>query len=129
MRHTIARAAVAFGVAVAPPAHAAGQLKLIPDDWSVVVALILGFAILIPIVNALIVRPVLKVVDEREDRVAGARRRADKLEAEAAAVLSRYEQAVRETRDECERDRRVHIDAAPAQQAELTSTAREEAER
>ena len=113
----------------APAAHAAGQLKLIPDDWNVVIVLVVGFALLIPVVNALIVQPVLKVVDEREDKIAGARRRAEKLERDADAVLARYEEEVRETREACDRDRRAHLDAARAQQTEIASEARSEAER
>lgn len=113
---------------VAPSAIAVGELDLIPDPNTVVV-LVIAFALLVPVVNALIVRPVLKVVDDREDKIAGARRRAEKLEREADRVLSRYEEAVRETRELCERDRRVQLDAARAQQAEVTGAARAEAER
>lgn len=113
--------------AFAPPAGASAELVLIPDVPTLI-PLLIGFVVLIPLVNVLIVQPVFKVMDERAERIAGARRRAERLRAEADAVLRRYQEAVREVREEAERTRREQVDAARAEQARVTSAARDEAE-
>ena len=59
--------------------------------------------LLIAPANALVFKPLLRVLDERDARTAGTRASAARLEQEAAAILARYEQAVRETREEGER--------------------------
>ena len=97
---------------VAPAAHAAsgGGLVLIPDFTKVIVLLI-GFGALIPIVSNLIVKPVYAVIDERADKIEGARKRAESLQASADEVLTRYESSVREVREDSERHRREQLDA------------------
>jgi F-type H+-transporting ATPase subunit b len=109
-------------------AHAAAELVLVPDAF-ISVILIVAFFALIPFVNNLIVVPVFRIIDERADKIEGARKRAAKLQVDADTVLSKYESAVREVREESERGRRAAIDAARAQQAEVTGEARSEAER
>jgi F0F1-type ATP synthase membrane subunit b/b' len=120
----------ALPLVLAPVAHASsgGGLVLIPDMTKVVVLLV-GFVALVPVVSSLIVRPVYGVIDERAERIDGARKRAAALEESANEVLTRYENAVREVREESERERRQHIDAARSEHAQITGRARAEAER
>lgn len=120
-------AATVVGLLFATSAHAAAELVLIPDPLTAGI-LIVAFFVLVPVVDNLIVKPVFRVIDERGEKIEGARKRAAKLEVDAAAVLSKYETAVRDVREEAEGGRRDAIDAARAQQAEVTSAARAEAE-
>lgn len=135
MRRTLFTAERTFSVALATvvgllfatSAHAAAELRLIPD-FTIAGILIVAFFLLIPVVDNLIVKPVFRVLDERSEKIEGARKRAAKLEVDADVVLSKYETAVREVREEAEGGRRDAIDAARAQQAEVTSAARAEAD-
>ena len=127
--HRIAHGLLAAGVllAIAPAASAAsGELVLIPD-LKTVVPLLIGFLLLIPIVDRIIVRPVFAVLDAREQKIEGARRRAESLEAHATEVLTRYQTSVREVRADSERLRREQLDAARSEQATITTRARDEA--
>jgi len=130
-RQRIASALVAQGLAltIAPAAFAAGGggLVLIPDTTTVIVLLV-GFLALIPLVSNVIVKPVYAVLDERQQKMAGARKRAEALELSANEVLARYEGSVREVREESEQLRRGQLDAARAEQAQITQQARSEAE-
>ncbi len=108
----------------APPAWASeGSLVLVPDP-RILVLLLLLFMLLVPPVNALLLRPVFRVLDDREDRIAGTRQRADKVSADADEILARYEQAVRDVRDEAERDRKQRLLAARSETATQTAAAR-----
>jgi F-type H+-transporting ATPase subunit b len=91
--------------------------------------LVVLFALLIFPVNALLFKPVFRVMDERAEKIGGARRRAERLEQEAETILSNYEGAVREAREQAEVDRRSLLDAARFEHASLTRAARTEAER
>jgi F-type H+-transporting ATPase subunit b len=91
--------------------------------------LVVLFALLIFPVNALLFKPVFRVMDERAEKIGGARRRAERLEREAETILSNYEGAVREAREQAEVDRRSLLDAARSEHASLTRAARTEAER
>jgi F-type H+-transporting ATPase subunit b len=91
--------------------------------------LVVLFALLIFPVNALLFKPVFRVMDERAEKIGGARRRAERLEREAETILSDYEGAVREAREQAEVDRRSLLDAARSEHASLTRAARAEAER
>jgi F-type H+-transporting ATPase subunit b len=81
-------------------------LVLVPDP-RLLIPLIVFFGLLVVPVNALVLKPLLRVLDEREARTAGMRTKAERLEHDAAAILARYEQAVLETREEAERGRRT----------------------
>lgn len=117
------------GLLCASSAHAANKLVLIPEHPIYVAYLMVAFFLLVPIVDRLIVRPIFRVIDERAAKIEGARERAAKLQLDADSVLSKYETAVRDVREEAERGRRDSIDASRAQQAEVTGAARAEAER
>ena len=132
-RRTPARAwtgALAGVAAVAPRSAAAaseGGLVLVPDP-TLLLLLIVLFVLMIFPVNALVFRPLLRVLDEREERIAGTRSRAAKLEGQAAELLARYGQSVAETRDESERERRSLLEEVRAEAQRQTAAARGEAE-
>jgi len=129
VRSAAVAAGTLAGLLCASSATAANELVLVPEEPLFVAYLIVGFLVLIPIVDRLIVRPVFRVIDERAEKIEGARDRAAKLQLDADNVLAKYETAVRDVREEAERSRRDSIDAARAQQAEVTGTARADAER
>lgn len=125
------RAAGAIAAAAALPAVARAAsdegLVLTPDP-PLLLALILFFVALVLPVNRLVFKPLLRVLDLREERIAGARSKAEWLERQAADSLARYEQALRETRDEADGERRERLDQARAEVMRETGAARQEAE-
>jgi F-type H+-transporting ATPase subunit b len=125
-RWTVA-SGVCSALALATPARAAGSLELLPDLWVLGLLVVIFVALIFPL-NILIFRPIFGVLDERRERVAGARRRGEKLEREAADVLSRYREQIRQAREEAERDRRAQIDAARSEHAGIAAEARVQAE-
>ncbi len=88
-----------------------------------------AFIVLIFPLNALIFRPLLNVMEARDDRIAGNHRRAEGAQRQAEAALERYEESVLAARDEATLERRTRLDAARAEQLGITRTAREEVER
>jgi F-type H+-transporting ATPase subunit b len=119
---------VVAALAIAGPARASGGLELIPS-LPLVLMLLAGFAILVFPMNALVFRPLFRVLDERRERIEGATRRADKLESEADQVLARYRESVAQAREEAEVERRRELDAARSEHAALATDARARAER
>jgi F-type H+-transporting ATPase subunit b len=119
---------LASGLAlVAAPAHAAGDLVLFPDPiWLVV--LMATFAFLVYPMNALLFKPIFRVLDERKERIDGARRRAAQLQSEADEMLSRYRASVQSAREETDRERRRELEAARAESATSAGAARAEAD-
>jgi len=114
---------------IAPAAFAAGgALQIFPEPELVIWLLVLLTILVIPL-NHLLFKPLLHVLDEREERIAGAKARADRLTREAEATIAQYEQAVRETREDAERARRAHLDTARRETLETTEAARATAER
>ena len=105
-----------------------GNLVLVPTV-PMLVALLLFFALLIVPVNALLFRPIFKVLDARAEKIAGTRRRAEKLAAEADEVLARYQRSIREVREEAEQDRKERLAVARRESAEQSAGARAGAER
>jgi F-type H+-transporting ATPase subunit b len=110
---------------------AGGSLNIFPDykSWDgQLYQLIVLFALLVVPVNMLILKPLLRVLDERLEHIEGVRARAERLEKDADAVLEQYEQAVRDVRQEAELARRSQIGRARDQTLEKTGAARSEAE-
>lgn len=119
--------ALALGLLAALPAQAAGEsLEIFPDER--IFYLIVLFVLLIFPVNKLLFHPIFRVLDERDARIEGARKRADLIGAEAKATLDRYRSAVRSAREEAESDRKAVLEQARREQAQLTGSVRSEAE-
>jgi F-type H+-transporting ATPase subunit b len=124
----VVTAIAATVVCTAGASAAEGGLVLVPDWKATLPALILLFALLIVPVNALIFKPVFRVLDARADKIAGTRRRAEKLARDADESLARYEQSVRAGRGDAERDRKQRLEEARSDYAARTASARAEAE-
>jgi F-type H+-transporting ATPase subunit b len=86
------------------------------------------FALLLVLLNAVLFRPLLRTLDLRVERTQGTRARAEKLAASADEILARYEQAVRDVRNEAEQARRAEIAEARSQTFARTAQARVEAD-
>ena len=127
----ISRAALAVALIALPAAAFAeggGHGLVLVPDLPMLVALIVLFVLLVAPANALVFKPLLRVLDEREARTAGTRAKAEKLEHEAAAILLRYETAVREARDEGERSRRALLGEVRSEVQREVAEARRAAE-
>jgi F-type H+-transporting ATPase subunit b len=106
-----------------------GGLVLLPDLTGKLPILIVLFALLVYPVNAILFKPILQVLDAREDRTAGTRSRAEKIMSNADETLAKYESVVREVRVEAEQARKREAAAAREENATVVDTARAEAER
>ena len=84
------------------------------------------FLLLVPVLQRLLLAPLLGVLDEREERIEGTQTRAAALNQEAEGELARHEAAVRAARAEAERAFKATIAAAQAHHAESIDAARSE---
>jgi len=98
-----------------------------PVGWALIELVVL-FCLLIAPVNALVFKPLLRVLEERGERITGTRAKAEKIERDAAAVLARYETSVRETRAESERTRRSLLEEVRGEAQRESAAARRDAE-
>jgi F-type H+-transporting ATPase subunit b len=126
-RSRVVLRAVLASLLVALPASASETLELTPD-LVVTGVLFVAFLVLILPLNHLIFRPLLRVMDEREERIAGARRRAERVQVQAQESLQRYEDAIREAYQEASAERRQKLDVARAELQSVTQQARQDAE-
>ena len=128
---TTVRGAALLGVlvllALPGAALAAGDLVLFPKPPMLIALVALFFLLVLPM-NALIFKPIFRALDERAHRIAGARHRAERVSAEADAVLARYQEAIREARAAAETSRKQLIEGARSEQASIAGSARRDAE-
>ena len=139
-RKTAALALASLALFLASPAFAAGELVLIPDaglfglipgmgeGLGMLWVMLIGFVVLIFPLNALMFQPIFRALDERAERIQGARDRSAQLQSEADDVLDRYETAIREARSQSESERQTALASARDEQTELTTQARGDAE-
>ena len=145
-RRTLALATLAL-VLVAAPALAAGDLSIFPDliedalygtHGGTIVAnplrstwlqLVLLFVVIVFPLNALLFQPLLRTLEQRGEKIAGARSRASALSKQADEVLGRYEAAVSVARRDAENVRRQTLESARSEQTRIGSAARGTAER
>lgn len=114
---------------VAQGAYASGdELVLMPQLVDRMLPLVALFCLLVIPVNQLIFKPLFRVLDERAERIDGARHRAERLEREADEVLERYERSVQEVREQAEVERRAHLERARAESKNDTGAVRSEAD-
>jgi F-type H+-transporting ATPase subunit b len=112
----------------APPAAAAsGGIEIFPQVGPLVVLIAL-FTLLIWPANQLLWRPLLRVFDERKERIAGTRVRAEKLASEAEDVFSAYRSAVERGRLGADAVRTQLLEEARREQSSVTAAARRAAE-
>jgi len=113
--------------AMATPALAADALVLEPDP-PILIGLIVGFVVLMFPTNQLIFKPIFRALDERDERIEGARSRATQIQRDADTVLADYESRIREARIDADTTRKEQIAAARTEQGAMTGAARSEAE-
>lgn len=119
----------ATGALLATPAFASeGGLVLTPSLPMLLTLIGLFVALIFP-VNALLFRPIFAALDAREEKIAGTRARAAKLEQDAEEVLQRYKASVREVREGAEQERRSQLVGAKGEASQQLAGARGEAER
>src|SRR5690606_37870075 len=100
------------GLLAATPAHAAEEgLQLVPEPQRLLFLFVL-FIVLVPLLNALLFRPLLRVLEERSQRIEGARARAAQLSARAAELVAKHEEAVRQVREVAQRERAQAVEEA-----------------
>jgi F-type H+-transporting ATPase subunit b len=105
-----------------------GGLVLLPDWTGKLPILIVLFALLMVPVNTILFKPIFQVLDAREERTSGTRKRAEKVMKDAEETLAGYERAVREARAESEQARKREAAAAREENATVIDTARAESE-
>jgi F-type H+-transporting ATPase subunit b len=125
---TVGLVASAALLAAAPALASEGGLRIFPQLPALPILLALFVALIFP-VNALLLRPLLRVLDERLQRIEGARERAENLSAQAEETLGRYRHAIEAARNEADEERKGVVEAARGAQSQLVSEARTEAER
>jgi F-type H+-transporting ATPase subunit b len=125
---TRATLAVAALCVASPALAASGGLNLVPS-WDLLLLLIALFVALIYPLNLLIFKPILRVFDERQEKITGTAARAERMREEADEIIVRYEQAVREVREESELARRQQLEVARNESVSELSGARAGAER
>ena len=106
-----------------------GGLVLLPDLTGKLPVLIVLFVLLVYPVNAILFKPIFQVLDAREEKTTGTRKRAGKIIGDAEETLAKYESAVREVRAEAEQARKSEAAAAREENATMVGAARAEAER
>lgn len=130
-RRASAAACAGLTLALAPSlalASGDGSPQLIPYFPHLFV-LVAFFVVLVFPVDHFLLRPLLRVLDERREQISGARARADKLAAAADEVLERYENSVREVRDDAEAERKQLLGNARSDAAQRAAELRAEIER
>ncbi|MBW2313525.1 MAG: ATP synthase F0 subunit B [Deltaproteobacteria bacterium] len=107
----------------AGPAHASDGLVIVPDPAKLIPLMIL-FVLMIAPVNRLILQPLLAVLDERDERIAGARARAEQIAKRADETLASYEAHIATARAESELERRGTLEQARGRHAERVAEER-----
>ena len=130
-RRTFARHAAMFAIVatgfIAGPAHAAGNLVLMPHIPTLVILLV-GFVLLIFPLNSMIFRPLFRVLDDRDAKIAGATKDAQGLVTKADELMNEYRDKIREAREDAATARREQIESARSEQTSITGDAKAEAE-
>lgn len=106
---------------------AGGGLDIIPDPTRLL-ALLALFVILVFVLNPLLFQPLLRVLEEREQRIDGARARATELAQQAAALVARHDEAIRQTRASAHAERVRIVEEARREHQAAVGSARHSAE-
>lgn len=120
-------AMLGVALAAAPAAAASDGIEIFPQPVPLAILIAL-FTVLIWPANHLIWRPLLQLFDERRERIAGTRARAEKLASEAEDVFTAYQSAVERGRLAAEAERSELLESARREQAQVTADARRAAE-
>ncbi len=89
---------------------------------------LVNFLVLMVLLDRILFRPMLRVLQERQERTEGRRRQAETLEAEAESIWADYQAKIREAKAEADRVRTQLIHEAEARRQKLLADAAAEAE-
>lgn len=125
-RHPSALLLLAAALVVAAPASAA-SLELVPEPSRLIFLLVL-FVVLVPLLNGLLFKPLLAVLEERNRRIEGARARAAELSVAAAALATQHDEALRAARERFNGDRMQTLEHTRRAHQATIAEARQQAE-
>jgi len=92
-------------------------------DWGIIITQILGFLIALWILKAFAWKPLLKMLDDRKNKIAGDISEAEKIKADANALLDDYRAKLRDIDGEA----RAKIQEAVSEGSRIASEIREQA--
>lgn len=89
---------------------------------------LINFLLLMFLLNRLLFRPMVRVLDERRERTQGRRERATEVDAEADAIWEKYQKSLHDARLEADRARSELVRRADAERQKLLDQASAQAE-
>ncbi len=90
---------------------------------------LVNFLLLMFLLNRLLFKPMLRVLDERRERTEGRRQAAEQRDAQAEAVWADYQEKIQQARVEADRIRSDLIRRAEAERQKIVEEAAAEAEK
>lgn len=103
------------------------MLQILPD-LTLVIQIVL-FLVFIWAMNALLFRPTLRVIEDRQERIEGSRKRAGELQARIEETVAKHTARVRDARMNGERERARLVQEATAEEEHIANEGRERAAR
>lgn len=88
-----------------------------------------NFLLLMFLLNRLLFRPMMRVLEERRERTEGRRKKAEQLDAEAEAVWSDYQKRIQEAKADADRIRSELVRQADAERQKTVEAATRQAEK
>ena len=101
------------------------MLQILPD-LTLAIQIVL-FLLFIWLLNALLFRPTLRVLEARQERIEGSRHRAGELQARIEEAVAKHESQVRDARMNGERERARLVQEATAEEARIAAEGRDRA--
>ncbi len=89
---------------------------------------LVNFLLLMFLLNRILFRPMLRILEERHQRTEGRRKQAEQIDAEAEAIWAQYTQRIQEAKAEADRIRSEIIRKAEAERQRLLADAAAESE-
>jgi len=99
---------------------------VISIDWTIILQFV-NFLVLMAVLNALLYRPLRKVLAQRKEKIDGSHQRAKDLEAQIEEKMTRYQEQLQAAKVKGSQERAEMRSAATAEEAKLIGAAREEA--
>lgn len=86
----------------------------------------INFLAFVLVINWLLVKPILRVLDERRNRVEGNEEESERLLAESERIFNEYQTALKEARIEASREKERLRSEGIERESEIIKTAKEE---
>lgn len=90
---------------------------------------LVNFLILMYLLNRILFRPMMRVLEERRERTDGRRQEAEQMDAEAEGVLAAYQKRIQDARTEADRVRADLVRQGEVERQQLLDAAAGEAEK